>query len=171
MTSRATGSEAAAAASARPRGIADSVAYVLAVWFGCGHAPAPGTVGTLGAIPLYLVVRPTGPAGVALAAVVITAVGVWAADRVARRLRTKDPQIVCIDEVAGVLVTWIAAPPTITGLVAGVVLFRIFDQVKPWPARLAERRLPGGWGIVLDDVFAGLWGAVALLLGSRLGLL
>jgi phosphatidylglycerophosphatase A len=145
---------------------------VLAVWFGCGHVPkAPGTAGTLGAIPLYLLVRPLGPAAVALAAALLTVVGIWAAGRVARRLGRKDPQIVCIDEVAGVFVTWIAAPPSLAGLVAGVVLFRIFDQLKPWPARLAERRLAGGPGIVLDDVAAGVWGAALLALGRVAGIL
>ena len=93
---------------------------------------------------------------------VLTIVGIWAAARVARRRGGKDPQIIVIDEVAGVFVTWIAAPPTLAGLLVGVVLFRIFDQTKPWPARLAERRLPGGWGIVLDDVFAGFWGMAVL---------
>ena len=142
----------------------DRLAHVLAVWFGCGHVPvAPGLAGTLGAIPLYWLLRPFGPGVIAAAAVALTLVGVWAAERVARRLGGKDPQIICIDEVAGVFVTWVAAPPTLGGLVAGVVLFRLFDQTKPWPARLAERRLPGGLGIVLDDVAAGLWGACILL--------
>jgi phosphatidylglycerophosphatase A len=150
---------------------ADRLAHVLAVWFGCGHLPAPGTCGTLGAIPLYLLVRPHGAWAVAGCAAVLTGVGIWAADRVARRLGTKDPQIICIDEVAGVFVTFIAAPRTTMALVVGVVLFRIFDQFKPWPARLAERRLPGGFGVVLDDVAAGLWGATALGLAHRAGLL
>lgn len=141
------------------------LAHVLAVWFGCGHVPiAPGTAGTLGAIPLYLLVRPYGRAAVLATALIVTAVGVWAASIVAEEKQAKDPQIVVIDEVAGVLVTWLAAPATTAGLVWGVVLFRVFDQLKPWPARWAERRLPGGWGIVLDDVFAGLWGAAVLLL-------
>jgi phosphatidylglycerophosphatase A len=142
----------------------------LAVWFGCGHVPrAPGLAGTLGAIPLYLVVRPLGLWAVALVAVVVTAAGIWASGVVERQLAIKDPQIVCIDEVAGVFVTWLAAPPTWAGLVAGVVLFRIFDQFKPWPARAAERRLPGGWGVMGDDVAAGVWGCAFLLLGRRLG--
>ena len=154
------------------RGAADWVAQVLCVWFGCGLLPkAPGTFGTLGAIPLYLLVRPHGRGAVAAAAVVLTLVGLWAADRVARRLGAKDPQFICIDEVAGVFVTWIAAPPTTVGLIVGVVLFRVFDQLKPWPARLAERRLPGGAGIVLDDVAAGAWGAALLVVASALHLL
>ena len=152
-----------------PRSPADVLAHVLSVWFGCGHLPvAPGTWGTLGAIPLYLLLRPHGPVVVAIAAVVVTAVGIWSSGRVERRLGTEDPQIVCIDEVAGVLVTWIAAPPTTRALVTGVVAFRIFDQLKPWPARAAEN-LPGGPGIMLDDVAAGLWGAGVLLLGRAFG--
>jgi phosphatidylglycerophosphatase A len=81
---------------------------------------------------------------------------------VASELGQKDPQLIVIDEVAGVLVTLSVAPPTWSALVAGVVLFRLFDQTKPWPARAAERKLPGGWGIVLDDVAAGLWGALGV---------
>jgi phosphatidylglycerophosphatase A len=165
-----TGAEPTAAAAPPPRrGAADVVAHLLAVWFGCGHAPfAPGTAGTIGAIPLYLLVRPHGPPAVAAAAVVITLVGLWASGRVERRLGIEDPQIVCIDEVAGVLVTWIAAPLTTRALIVGLVAFRIFDQWKPWPARAAER-LPGGWGIMLDDVAAGVWGAAVLIAGRALG--
>jgi phosphatidylglycerophosphatase A len=155
-----------------PGGGLDRLAYWLAVWFGCGRVPrAPGTVGTLGALPLYWLLARGGPAAIAGAALVITLVGVWAADRVARRLQTHDPQIVCIDEVAGVLVALAAAPRSFAGIAAAVVLFRIFDVVKPWPARAAERRLPGGWGIVLDDVVAGLWAAALLLAARRYGLL
>jgi phosphatidylglycerophosphatase A len=96
-----------------------------------------------------------------VASAAVTAVGVWAAGVVERRLGSKDPQIVCIDEVAGVLLTWVAAPPTWVGLVVGFVLFRIFDQWKPWPARRLES-LHGGLGVVMDDVAAGVWGAAVL---------
>jgi phosphatidylglycerophosphatase A len=122
----------------------------------------------VGAIPLYLLIRPFGPLAVAATAVVVTLVGIWAAAIVERRLGGKDPQIVCVDEVAGVLVTWIAAPPTTRALIVGVIAFRVFDQLKPWPARNAER-LKGGPGIVLDDVAAGLWGAAVLLAARALG--
>jgi len=147
----------------------DVTAHVTAVWFGCGHVPvAPGTAGTLGAIPLYLALRPHGPIAVAATAVVITLVGIWAAGRVERRLGGKDPQIVCVDEVAGVLVAWVAAPPTFAGLAVGFIAFRVFDQFKPWPARAAER-LRGGLGIMLDDVAAGAWAAIVLVVGRALG--
>jgi phosphatidylglycerophosphatase A len=151
------------------RGAADITAHVLSVWFGCGHVPiAPGTAGTIGAIPLYLLLRPHGPVAVAIAAAVVTVVGIWASGRVERRLGIEDPQIVCIDEVAGVLVTWIVAPQTTRALVVGFIAFRLFDQLKPWPARTAER-LPGGPGIMLDDVAAGVWGAAVLILGRVFG--
>jgi phosphatidylglycerophosphatase A len=140
---------------------------VLGTWFGCGLFPkAPGTAGTLGALPLYLLLVRGGPALVLAGALTVTLVGVWAGGRVARLRGTHDPQIVCIDEVAGVLITLAAAPFTTAGVMVAVVLFRVLDMTKPWPARAAER-LPAGWGIMLDDVLAGLWGAL-LVLGARL---
>ena len=142
----------------------DRLAFVLALWFGCGKVPiAPGTAGTVGALPLYLAVRPFGVAAVGATAIALTVVGIWAADRVARATGQKDPQIVVIDEVAGVHVTWLAASASWQSVLVGFVLFRLFDQLKPFPARRAER-LPGGYGIVLDDVLAGLWGAAVLAL-------
>jgi phosphatidylglycerophosphatase A len=138
-------------------------AFVLATWFGCGRVPvAPGTAGTIGALPLFLVLRPYGPFAVLAAAAVLTVVGVWAADHVVRATKVKDPQIVVVDEVVGVLVTLAASAPTWPSVVLGVVLFRIFDTWKPWPARRLED-LPGGWGVVMDDVAAGVWGAAVLV--------
>lgn len=145
------------------------LAYWLAVWFGCGRVPKmPGTAGTIGAVPLYLLLARGGPFLVAAGALVVTLVGVWAATQVVRATGLKDPQIVCIDEVAGVLITLAAAPYNWQGVLASVVLFRIFDQWKPWPARRAEG-LREGWGVVMDDVFAGLWGAALVLAARVLG--
>jgi phosphatidylglycerophosphatase A len=145
------------------------LAYILAIWFGCGRFPKmPGTAGTVGAVPFYLLLAPGGPAVVLLGATVVTLIGVWAATEVVRKTGLKDPQIVCIDEVAGVLITLAAAPNTWKGTLAGVVLFRIFDQFKPFPARRAEK-LREGWGVVMDDVFAGIWGALVLLSARLLG--
>lgn len=138
------------------------LAYLVALWFGCGLSPiAPGTCGTLGALPLYLLVRPRGPLAILAAAAAVTAIGIWAADVVAARERAKDPQMIVVDEVAGVLIALAAAPPTLGGAAAAVVLFRVFDITKPFPARAAEH-LPGGVGVVLDDVVAGAWAAAAL---------
>jgi phosphatidylglycerophosphatase A len=149
----------------------NALAWVLSLWFGCGLVPlAPGTAGTLGALPLYWWVRPHGVFALAVCAAAITVVGVWSSSRVAKACGLKDPQFVCVDEVAGMLVTWLAAPAGWKGVVAGFLLFRAFDWLKPFPARALER-LPGGWGIVLDDVAAGAWGAAALLLMRSLGVL
>jgi phosphatidylglycerophosphatase A len=138
------------------------IARLLATWFGCGRSPvAPGTVGTIGALPLWWLIRGFGPAGILLTALVVTGVGIWSSGVVARTSGVKDPQFVVIDEVAGVLVALAAAPATLAGTVAAVVLFRIFDMVKPFPARRAEA-LPGGWGIVLDDIVAGAQAALVV---------
>jgi phosphatidylglycerophosphatase A len=138
------------------------VAYWLAIWFGCGRFPLmPGTAGTIGAVPFYLLLAQGGPLLVAAGALVVAVVGVWAATQVVRQTGLPDPQIVCIDEAAGVLITLAAAPHNWKGVLAAVVVFRIFDQFKPWPARRAER-LREGWGVVMDDVVAGLWGAAVV---------
>jgi phosphatidylglycerophosphatase A len=157
--------------SAPPTG-SDRIATWLATWFGCGFVPkAPGTAGTIGALPLYFAVAAGGPWAVLAAGLAATVIGIWAAERVVRRLGNHDPQIVVIDEVAGVLITLAAAPRTFAGIATGVILFRLLDVWKPWPARAAERGLPGGLGVVLDDVFAGAWGAVAIFAARRIGVL
>ncbi len=136
--------------------------YGLGTWFGCGYVPrAPGTAGTLGAIPLYLLLRASGSVTILAVAGALAILGVLASSRIVRETGKKDPQIIVIDEVVGVLVTLAAAPPTWPALVVGFVAFRIFDMWKPWPARTAER-LPEGWGVVADDVVAGAYGAAVL---------
>jgi phosphatidylglycerophosphatase A len=137
------------------------LAFILATWFGLGFSPiAPGTVGTIAALPLYFALRGFGPLAVLGAAAVLTLAGVWAAGIVAEHTGKHDPQIVVVDEVAGVLVALAFAPHSFAGVALAVVLFRVFDMTKPFPARAAER-LPGGWGIVIDDIVAGVWAAVS----------
>lgn len=136
------------------------LAWILATWFGCGLSPiAPGTVGTLGALPLYFIVRSYGSWAVLATALVVTAVGVWASNVVVRETGEKDPQRIVIDEAAGVLLALAAAPMTALGVTLAVVLFRVFDMTKPFPARRAEK-LRAGWGVVVDDLVAGVWAAV-----------
>ena len=136
------------------------LAWILGTWFGCGLSPiAPGTVGTLGALPLYWLVRGFGPGAVLLASFLVTVVGVWASNVIVRATGVKDPQRIVIDEAAGVLLALAAAPLTLRGVIAAVALFRVFDMTKPFPARRAEA-LPDGWGVVVDDLVAGLWAAV-----------
>jgi phosphatidylglycerophosphatase A len=137
--------------------------WIIATWFGCGMVPkAPGTMGSLGAIPLYLLAARAGREGVGVAALAVTAIGIWAASAVARDLGKKDPQIVVVDEVAGVLITMLPmADVSWRATLIGFVLFRLFDVTKPWPIRRFEG-LPGGWGIVMDDVVAGVFGACVM---------
>lgn len=146
------------------RRASSKVAWAIATWFGCGLVPkAPGTAGTLGAVPLYLLAIRGGRTGVAFTAIAVTLAGVWAASVVARELHKKDPQLVVIDEVAGLLVTMLPVTvPTWRSVAIGFVLFRLLDVVKPWPVRRLES-LPAGWGIVLDDVGAGALGALLMI--------
>jgi phosphatidylglycerophosphatase A len=100
---------------------------------------------------------------VGCAALAVTAIGIWAASVVARDLGRKDPQVVVVDEVAGMLITMLPMPDVSwRATIVGFLLFRLFDVTKPWPARRLEG-LPGGWGIVMDDVAAGVFGAVAMV--------
>jgi phosphatidylglycerophosphatase A len=103
--------------------------------------------------------------------VVIAVVGVWAADRTATFLRTKDPQCVVVDEVSGQLLTYVAAlaPLNWKYLLLGFILFRAFDIWKPFPARQAES-LPGGLGIMADDWMAGVYAALGLWIAHAAGL-
>ncbi len=145
---------------------------LLATWFGCGYSRiGPGTVGSLGAlIPAWLLSHYLSwPVFVwPLCAIAITAPAIWAADVTAKRTGTKDPGLVVIDEVAGQWLTLggVHAFGWKTALGA-FVLFRLFDIWKPPPVRQLER-LPGGIGIVADDLMAGLYGAGALWLAGGL---
>lgn len=131
---------------------------LLALWFGCGLSPVgPGTVGSLGAVPLWWVLR-AAPSPVGWVAVlVVSAVGYWASEREATRLGQKDPSSVVIDEVAGVLLAWCCVAGLGVGAeVAAFVAFRALDIGKPWPISAAERLRPAGAGIMADDLVAGL---------------
>lgn len=148
----------------------EPVAFWLGTWFGCGLSPlSPGTVGALGAMPIYLAVHAHGPIAIGAAALAITVVGIWASQRVAQATSTTDPQIVVIDEAAGVMLALAFAPHTWAGVVTAFVAFRMFDMYKPPPCRWAERAFRPGISIMLDDVFAGLWAGALVLLARWLG--
>jgi phosphatidylglycerophosphatase A len=146
-------------------------ATLIATFFGIGRLrPGPGSWGSAVTVLLWAALAhalaPSLRTPVALAlAVAITLIGIPAATQVARGSGIKDPQFVVIDEVAGQLVALIAAPLAWKSFLAGFILFRAFDIVKPPPVRQLEA-LPEGTGIVLDDVAAGLYalGCVHLLL-------
>ncbi len=138
-------------------------ARLLATWFGCGLFPkAPGTVGSLAAALMVLAFLSAAPWTWAVAAATLFPVAVWAAGETARQLGHKDPQIVVVDEVLGQWITLAGATRFNWRAVGiGFVLFRLFDIWKPWPIRPLEK-LPGGWGIVLDDCMAGVFAALVL---------
>jgi len=129
----------------------------LAYGFGAGLSPmAPGTLGTLVAIPIYLVLAnlPSLVYAVALAALI--AVGIWACGKVAAESDEDDPPAIVWDEVVGFLVAMAAAPVvSLAWIIMGFLLFRLFDIYKPWPVSWAEKRFKGGLGIVADDLIAG----------------
>jgi len=139
--------------------------HLLAFGLGAGFMPkAPGTFGTLMAIPLYLVMA--GLPLVAYLAVVLAmfAFGVWLCGRVSRDLGVHDHSGIVWDEVVGLLVTMTAAPSGVMPVVLGFVLFRFFDILKPWPIGWLDRKVTGGLGIMLDDVLAGVFAALCLAL-------
>jgi phosphatidylglycerophosphatase A len=153
-------------------------AFLIATWFGCGYAPvAPGTAGSLAAIVIAIALHYGIGYGSAyerttllLATAILLAPGIWSASVVARETNKPDPQIVVVDEVIGQWIT-LAGAATFNWKtwLAAFVLFRLLDMWKPAPARQLES-LPGGWGIVADDVMAGLYGALAIFVLDRLHL-
>lgn len=146
--------------------------HFLALGFGSGLAPhAPGTFGTLAAIPVYLLCVQLPPEGYLLALAVALLLGVYLCGRTARTLGVHDHPGIVWDEVAGFLLTMAWAPRGWAWVVAGFVLFRLFDIWKPWPIRALDRSVHGGLGIMLDDLLAGLAAAMGLELLRRLSLL
>jgi phosphatidylglycerophosphatase A len=140
-------------------------AHLLAFGLGAGAAPkAPGTAGTLVAVPLYLLVSGLPLWGYLAITVAAFLAGIWICGRTAEDLGTHDHPGIVWDEVVGFLVTMTAAPAGWAWLVAGFALFRGFDILKPWPIHWLDARVGGGLGIMLDDLAAGLF-AFAVLQG------
>jgi phosphatidylglycerophosphatase A len=142
--------------------------HLLAFGFGAGLSPrAPGTVGTLVAVPIVLFVMQFGFAVHLCFAAAAILLGIYVCGESARRLGVHDHPGIVWDEIAGFTVTMLATPPTWYWLAGGFALFRFFDIVKPWPIREADHSLSGGLGIMLDDIIAGVF-AGAILLGVQL---
>ena len=140
----------------------------MAFGFGSGLAPvAPGTAGTLAAVPLYLLLRDLPLAGYLAVIALLFLAGLPVCAHAARQLGVHDHPAIVWDEIVGYLVTMIAAPPGLVWIIAGFMLFRCFDILKPWPIRWCDRRVPGGFGIMLDDLLAGVFSAGLLQAISR----
>ena len=135
----------------------------IATGFGAGYLPkAPGTWGSLVALPLHFFLRQLAPNHYALALTGIFFIAVITAGQAEKILDRKDPGVVVIDEVIGMLITLIAAPNNPLIWLLGFALFRFFDIFKPYPIRLIDQRVNGGMGIVLDDVLAGIYSLIIL---------
>lgn len=136
---------------------------MLSLGLGAGLVPkAPGTWGSLLALPLFVVVNPYGPVVYTVVLAALFVLGVYLSQRTARALGVHDHDAIVIDEVVGMLATWVAVDPGWLTIVGGFVLFRFFDIVKPWPIRRIDRDVTGGMGIMLDDLIAGAMAAVVL---------
>ena len=150
---------------ARPSGFLDRLAVLIATVFGVGYAPlAPGTVASVVTV-IFLGLFPFSRAGLVVFLVLVVVIGTWAAHRAERVIGGKDPGAIVIDEVAGMTLSVIAFPLTTEVLAAGLALFRVFDVVKPPPARESQR-ITGGVGVMIDDLIAGLY-ALAIIAVSR----
>ena len=139
--------------------------HCLAFGFGSGLAPkAPGTMGTLVAIPLYLLLSPlplTVYAGLTLLAFVV---GIYLCGKTATDLGVHDHPGIVWDEFVGFWITMFAAPAGWGWIVAGFALFRLFDIWKPWPIRFFDKNMETGLGIMVDDVLAGIYALIILQL-------
>ncbi len=135
----------------------------LAFGFGTGLSPfAPGTVGSLLGVALAWLTIDLGLYVQLGVAVAISVVGIWICGESARRIGVHDHGGIVWDEIAGMYVTLLVAPPTVLGYALGFVLFRLFDIAKPWPIRDLDHRLGGGLGIMLDDLAAALYALILL---------
>ncbi len=147
------------------RSVLSLAAQFVATGAGSGYAPfAPGTAGSLVGLLLFWPLSRLPFAGQVGVTVALFLVGTLAAAHLARRLGLKDPGIVVVDEVVGQWVSLLLLPLTPLTVVLGFLLFRLLDVLKPWPARDFER-LPGGWGIMADDVMAGIYANLLVRVG------
>ncbi|NLA75127.1 MAG: phosphatidylglycerophosphatase A [Deltaproteobacteria bacterium] len=145
---------------------ADKKARVIlffATWFFTGLIPfAPGTWGSLAALPFAVLAYNHGLTVSCLSMVLIILVSIPVSESAASIMGLKDPPSVVIDEAAGVFVTLFLIPVSWTNIITGLILFRIFDIFKPFPAGLIDKKVRGGAGIVLDDIVAGIYANLGL---------
>lgn len=147
----------------------DKLFMALASGFGVGYLPiAPGTWGSLLALPLHFLLIKLSQPNYFIALGVILVVAIISAGSAEKIMDFKDPGVVVIDEIIGMLITLIGAPNMPLIWLAGFFIFRFFDIAKPFPIRLIDQRINGGIGIVMDDVMAGLYSLILLQIIVRL---
>lgn len=153
-----------------PRQILSDPILFLAFGFGSGLSKkAPGTMGTAAAIPLYLLFTQAGMPVYGLMTITVTLAGIPICGLAAEKLGEHDYGGIVWDEIAGYLITMWLVPFTWQTAIAGFILFRIFDIVKPWPIKWVDRKVTGGFGIMFDDVLAAVFAGAILLLTVQQG--
>ena len=149
--------------SVKPISLLKDPGHFLALGFGSGCAPiAPGTFGTLAAVPLCWLALQLAAPWYALLTLTLVLSGIYLCGRTAQALGGVDHPAIVWDELAGFFLTMVGAPKDWYWLVLGFVLFRVFDILKPWPASVADRTLKGGFGIMADDILAAAYAWLVL---------
>ena len=131
--------------------------HFLALGFGSGLSPkAPGTFGTLAAIPVFLLFSYFTPLFYSIAVLIVCVAGIYICGKTAEDVGVHDHGAIVWDEIAGYLITMFLIPNRWQSIVVGFILFRIFDILKPWPISYIDKQIHGGFGIMFDDVIAGV---------------
>lgn len=153
----------------------NKIALIIATFFGAGLSPkAPGTAGSFATLPLaFLIAYFYGRDGIILAAAISFFIGTWATNQLTKNSDEKDPSKVVIDETAGQLMSFVLVAPYLHNnlnikvfiiYLFGFALFRFFDIVKMGPVKWADTKIKNAWGVMLDDIFAGIFAAIVLML-------
>lgn len=131
--------------------------------FGSGCAPvAPGTFGTVASIPFWLLLSFLSPISYVIAVVAIFLLGWYVSEKASQELNVHDHGGIVIDEFVGFFITMFLVPFSWVNILLGFILFRIFDVIKPWPIKVIDQKVKGGFGIMIDDVFAGIMALICM---------
>jgi len=141
----------------------------IAFGLGSGTIPfAPGTFGTLICVPFYLALQPISTLSYCLITLFVIFASIWICGKVSRDINIQDHQGMCLDEVPGFFVTMIHAPQGWQWVLLGFALFRLFDIWKPWPIRYVDKNIHGGFGMIFDDVLAGVYAFVIMQIIAKI---
>jgi len=146
-----------------PESIWQHPLHFIAFGFGSGACPfAPGTLGTLFAVPFYLIACAFGDKVYAFLTLIFVLMSIYVCAKASQAVLVDDHQGMCLDEFAGFFVTMLFLPHTYIWIIAGFILFRLFDIWKPWPISYIDQHMHGGFGMIFDDVIAGVFACAIL---------